>query len=489
VERQAACLVALCLLLTVGVHAASAAELSTGFTYQGRLLAGGAPANGRFDLRLALFSTSNGPNPIAPALAIPGVLVSNALFTTTVDFGPNIFDGSAYWMEVALRPSDTTAPFRTLPSRQRLSATPYALFAASTPWSGLTGLPQDFADGVDDNTTYTAGTGLSLNGTKFEVNFAGNGNSAAAARSDHTHSGQELIPMLLANDGSRSGLDADFLDGLDSSAFWRLDGNFGTVAGLNFLGTTDNEPLELKVNNQRALRLEPHAKGPNVIGGSSANSVATGIGGATIGGGGTMNDGSGAPDPNHVEAEFGVVGGGLGNRVAGMAASIGGGRQNAVLREAAHATIPGGYRASAGNYGQLAYASGSFSAPGDAQSSVYVLRNTTAVGAPMRELFLDGATQRMRVPPSGRWAFEVLIVAATPSGLSAGYSGRGVVENITGAATLVGGAFNVPPIVEEDQGWGAIVDVSGDALTIRVIGATSQAVRWVATVRTAELIF
>ncbi len=37
------------------------------------------------------------------------------------------------------------------------------------PWSGLTGVPAGFADGVDNDTTYTAGTGLTLSGNQFSV--------------------------------------------------------------------------------------------------------------------------------------------------------------------------------------------------------------------------------------------------------------------------------------------------------------------------------
>ncbi len=37
------------------------------------------------------------------------------------------------------------------------------------PWSGLTGVPAGFADGVDNDTTYTAGTGLALSGTQFNL--------------------------------------------------------------------------------------------------------------------------------------------------------------------------------------------------------------------------------------------------------------------------------------------------------------------------------
>ena len=59
------------------------------------------------------------------------------------------------------------------------------------------------------------------------------------------------------------------------------------MPGAHFLGTTDYQPLELKVNNQRALRLEPNTNGaPNVIGGFEGNQVGAGVYAATIAGGG-----------------------------------------------------------------------------------------------------------------------------------------------------------------------------------------------------------
>jgi hypothetical protein len=37
------------------------------------------------------------------------------------------------------------------------------------PWAGLVGIPEGFADGIDNDTTYTAGTGLTLSDTQFNV--------------------------------------------------------------------------------------------------------------------------------------------------------------------------------------------------------------------------------------------------------------------------------------------------------------------------------
>jgi hypothetical protein len=63
-------------------------------------------------------------------------------------------------------------------------------------------------------------------------------------------------------------------------------GNSGTDPLMNFLGTTDFQPLELWVNNARALRVQPVVNsGPNLTGGYSGSAVAPGRGGATIAGG------------------------------------------------------------------------------------------------------------------------------------------------------------------------------------------------------------
>ena len=62
----------------------------------------------------------------------------------------------------------------------------------------------------------------------------------------------------------------------------------GTTPGVNFVGTTDNQPLELHVNGQRVLRLIPDSStnnSPDIVGGSPTNAVTPGLVGATISGG------------------------------------------------------------------------------------------------------------------------------------------------------------------------------------------------------------
>ena len=113
------------------------------------------------------------------------------------------------------------------------------------------------------------------------------------------------------NGAGLTSVNATTLGGLSATNFWKLGGNAGTTTS-NFLGTTDNQPLELKVNNQRGLRLEPTADAPNVIGGYSGNFASNGVVGAFIGGGGT------GISPNIVGGNYASVLGGYGNTASGI---------------------------------------------------------------------------------------------------------------------------------------------------------------------------
>ncbi len=110
---------------------------------------------------------------------------------------------------------------------------------------------------------------------------------------------------------------------------WLLTGNAGTTHGTNFLGTTDNQALELRVNGSRVLLLSP-GLGPNLTGGYSGNTITAGVQGGTISGGGTNMA------PNRVTDHYGTVGGGQANTAGdnnadfttAMMATVGGGENN-----------------------------------------------------------------------------------------------------------------------------------------------------------------
>ncbi len=129
---------------------------------------------------------------------------------------------------------------------------------------------------------------------------------------------------------------------------WSLTGNAGTTTGTNFLGTTDDEAFEIRVNGASALRLQPEATSPNLILGFSGNSVTAGLGGAVIGGGGMGGD------PNRVTNWFGTIAGGRGNEAGGLDTFVGGGLHNRAMDF--HAVAAGGRENRA--FGQLSSVGG-----------------------------------------------------------------------------------------------------------------------------------
>src|SRR5205807_2570891 len=101
--------------------------------------------------------------------------VVNGLFTVQINnsgqFGASAFDGNARWLQLAVQCASDSG--YTALTRQPITAAPYALYApsaGSVPWTGITGMPAGFSDGVDNDTTYSAGYGLTLSGTTFNVN-------------------------------------------------------------------------------------------------------------------------------------------------------------------------------------------------------------------------------------------------------------------------------------------------------------------------------
>ena len=201
----------------------------TAFTYRGHLDDKGNPANGIYDIRAGLFNTNIDGTVLAGPITNAAVAVSNGLFAISLDYG-NVFDGTTYWLQIAVR-SNSLGGFTTLSPRQELTPTPYAIFAEGANAAGLTGTlpPASLAGTYSGVVSFTNPANI----------FVGNGRGL-------------------------SGVNATTLGGLASSNFWATTGNAGTSpANANFVGTIDNQPLELHVNGTRALRLEPTVNDAN----------------------------------------------------------------------------------------------------------------------------------------------------------------------------------------------------------------------------------
>ena len=120
------------LLLLVSLLASTLPVLAqpTSFTYQGRLISSGGPATGLYDFQFALYGSESGTDQLGQTLVNSPVLVSNGLFTATLDFG-NQFSGANRWLGIGVR-TNGASTFAPLSPRQALTPTPYALFAPNS---------------------------------------------------------------------------------------------------------------------------------------------------------------------------------------------------------------------------------------------------------------------------------------------------------------------------------------------------------------------
>ncbi|MFL7792378.1 MAG: hypothetical protein AB8I69_09580, partial [Anaerolineae bacterium] len=145
---------------------ALAAPLGTAFTYQGKLENGSGAVTANCEMAFRLYDEGGSGGSQVGSAVTATVPITDGLFTVGLDFGSSVFTGDERWLGIKVQcPGD--ASFADL-GRQKLTATPYAVYALGAPWDGLTGVPADLLDG-DDDTTYTAGMGLVLNGTEFSV--------------------------------------------------------------------------------------------------------------------------------------------------------------------------------------------------------------------------------------------------------------------------------------------------------------------------------
>ncbi len=302
------------LVLAVGMAAGpvNAQALTPAFIYQGELRLASGPATASFDMQFRLFSAATDGAQIGATVTATNVAVSGGLFSVPLDFGVAQFAGERQWLEIAIRPAGSGS-YETLSPRTEVTAAPYAWGAAVALGNSVT------TTSIVDGTVGVA----DINATQVQRRVAG---SCAAG---------QYVRIVNENGSVTCGTDA-------TGTGWSLTGNAGTNSATEFIGTTDNQPLVLRANNQQALRIEPNATSPNLIGGHGGNAVTAGVAGATIGGGGATSR------PNRITDNYGTVGGGRDNRAGDNAggtdnmpdATVGGGESNFAIARAS--TVGGG---------------------------------------------------------------------------------------------------------------------------------------------------
>jgi hypothetical protein len=162
------------------------------FTYQGRLIDGGVPANGAYDMLFRLYDAATGGAQVGATLLAPDVSVSGGYFTTELGFIPG-FDGNARWLEVQVRPGAGTGSYTPLTPRTPMTAQPYA---------------QGLMPGATVNTTQTNVPALRLNAPSANSNAlvaTGNGNGYAVVYAEDVSTifGYGLYGKSTEGDGVR----------------------------------------------------------------------------------------------------------------------------------------------------------------------------------------------------------------------------------------------------------------------------------------------
>ncbi|MBC7242100.1 MAG: hypothetical protein H5T60_06615 [Anaerolineae bacterium] len=441
----------------VGIQAA----LGTAFTYQGQLKKDGNPVNGTCDFRFNLWDAAAGGNQIGPNQEKTNVPVSNGLFTVQLDFGAGAFQGDARWLWVRVRCPAGSGTYTALSPRQPLTPAPYAQ-ALPGLWTQQNATSPNIIGGYSGNSVTggvvgaaIGGGGASGNTNRVTDNYGtvGGGQNNQAGDGGGTTDDASYATIGGGSRNSASSTYATIGGGYRNTA----SGNYATIGGGN-----DNI-----ASSSRAT-----------IGGGNDN-TASGYA-ATVGGG----------ENNTAGGDLATVGGGWANIASDWSTTIGGGYENTA--SGTYATVPGGWAAGATHYGEMAYATGSFGfgARGDAQTSLYVMRiERLCEAGTWYDLYLNGnltPPEFLTIAQGRTVAFDALVVGRTLGGESAGYYIRGVVENAGGTVSFIGTPV-VSALGEDDYAWNVrAVAHNTYGLVIQVQG-NGETIRWVATVRTAEV--
>jgi hypothetical protein len=417
------------MLALLNAPPSTAVAQGTAFTYQGRLNDGVNPATGIYDVRFTVYDAATVGGVVAGPLTNAATGITNGLFTVTLDFGGGVFTGPARWLEISARTNGGGA-FSTLAPRQPLTPTPYAIFAETANAAGLTGT----IPAADLSGNYINPVTLNNAGNSFTGNGAGLVNVNAAT-----------------------------LNGLSASKFWQIGGNAGTTPGVNFLGTTDNQELDLEVNDVLGLRVLPCSGNPSVVGGS-ANSVANDCWNTIIGGG-TGNSVTNDTWYTVIGGGYGnqiaklspgwypdksVIGGGMNNTNAGYASVVPGGELNFAYGQ--HA-LAAGYCAKAMNNGTFVWADNNYANFSSTADNQFLIRASGGVGIgknnPATALDVNGdvSAARLNIGASHTLTGSGASIAGggnnTASGLQS-FIGGGTINSATNSwSTVGGGAGNI----------------------------------------------
>ena len=114
-------------LLTPSTVMAQTTEL----THRGKLIEGGTPATGTYDMQFKIFDSAILGTQVGPTNTKPSVEVTDGAFTVLLNFGPGVFTGPARFLEVGSRPAGSPDEYTIASPREKITSSPYAMRSLS----------------------------------------------------------------------------------------------------------------------------------------------------------------------------------------------------------------------------------------------------------------------------------------------------------------------------------------------------------------------
>jgi len=265
---------------------AKAAPVGMSFAYQGHLIDNNSQADGLYDFQFKLYDDAASGAKKGNTIEVNDLDVIEGYFTVQLDFGsdPNIFNGQARWLEIAVRSGNSTGGFSILTPRQAITPSPYALFAmngGSGAGSGWVISDSNMYSGVTGN----VGIGTTSPGAKLDVN----GRVQAKRLRSYGSAGNDLIAIQPADDSNPTWSAVTL--GNSTWTAWPFmvlkNGNILSSGKLGIGTTNPSWPLEVSTGNE-AIGIMHSASGAarvfSKIGsnGSGAFFVRNGTGGEAI---------------------------------------------------------------------------------------------------------------------------------------------------------------------------------------------------------------
>jgi len=99
------------------------------FTYQGQLRNAGQLVSGSVDVRFTLWDSDVGGTQIGAANSFNNYPLTDGRFALGLNFGSGAFNGDQRWVQIEFRSPAGVGQYLTLNPRDKIVATPYALYA------------------------------------------------------------------------------------------------------------------------------------------------------------------------------------------------------------------------------------------------------------------------------------------------------------------------------------------------------------------------